>query len=154
MAPLRRLVCICSALKVVQYLKSLKHLRTLHVRNLPPLDADGVPSWPGISDDERCEGFVAKLVRALVKLHPVRPPILETVALGILRYKDIFAGIAAQHDDKKLDGFLRLRVYHVEYHHNFQGDCIPIVTLISKGTTDDIEHSCHNVKILESEWMA
>lgn len=141
-------------MKVVYYLGLFKHLRTLHIRNLPPLrQDDGEPSWPELSDEERSEGFVTKLVRELVRLRPRQPPILETIALGILRYKDICGGKVSRHDNKKLDEFLKLRVYHVKYQRNFQGHYIPIITLIAKGTTDAIQDICPNIKVLQSEWM-
>lgn len=141
-------------MKVAQYLKSRKRLRTLHIRNLPSLrQEDGEPSWPGVSDDERSEGFVTKLVRALVRGRLEQPPILETIALGVTRYKDICAGIASPHDNERLDEFLKLRVYHVEYRRNFEGDCVPIVTLIAKGTTDALKGIRFNINILHSYWM-
>lgn len=142
-------------IKVAQNLKSLRHLRTLHIRNLPPLGKeDGRSTWPGVSDDERSEGFVLRLLRAMMRYCPELPPNLETIALGILRYKDVCAGKAARHDNERLDEFLKLRVYHVEYQRNFQGDCIPIVTFIAKGTADAIQNTCHKIKILQSYWMA
>lgn len=142
-------------MQVAQNLKSLQHLRTLHIRNLPPLGKeDGRSTWPGVSDDERSEGFVTRLLRAMIRCCPELPPNLETVALGILRYKDVCAGKAARHENEILDEFLKLRVYHVEYQRNFQRDCIPIVTFIAKGTADAIQDTCHKIKILQSYWMA
>ena len=142
-------------MKVAQYLTSRKRLRTLHIRNLPCLrEADGEPCWPGVSDDERSEGFVTKFVRVLVWGRLEQPPILETIALGVTRYKDICSGRASLHDNERLDEFLKLRVYHIEYRHNFQGDCVPIVTLIAKGTADALKGIRSNISILDSYWMA
>ncbi|MCJ1266130.1 mitochondrial splicing system protein [Lobaria immixta] len=142
-------------INVAQNLKSLRHLRTLHIRNLPPLGKeDGRSTWPGVSDDERSEGFVLRLLRAMMRYCPELPPNLETIALGILRYKDVCAGKAARHDNERLDEFLKLRVYHVEYQRNFQGDYIPIITFIAKGTADAIQDTCPKIKILQSYWMA
>lgn len=154
-APPQCLIRICSVVKVVKRLRSLKHLRTLHIRNLPPLSQDdGESSWPEISDDERSEVFVTRFVRALLARRPERPPILQTIAIGIIRYSDICAGKGSPYDSERMVEFLKLRVYHIEHQRNFQGDCIPVVTLIAKGTTDAIQDSCHNIRILQSEWMA
>lgn len=142
-------------MKVVQYLRALKELRTLHIRNLPPLRQEvGETSWPEVSDDERSEVFVSRLLRALVACVPERPPILETVALGIIRYRDLCAGKGSREDSERMAEFLKLRVYRVEYQRNFQGDCIPMVTLIAKGTTDAIQDSCHNINILQADWIS
>ena len=134
---------------------SLSHLRTLHIRNMPPLrPEDGEPSWPGVSDDDTCEGFITRLVRELIRRSPEKPSSLETFALGTLKYKYICGGKASRHDNQRLDEFTKLRVYHVEYRRNFQGDCMPMVTLIAKGTTDAIQDICDNIDILQSDWMA
>ena len=135
-------------------LKSLKYLRTLHIRNLPALQIeDGRPLWPGISEDERSEAFVTRLGQALVRLDPQQPPNIETIALGVVRHYDICGDRPAQRDNERMDDFLKLRVYHIEYRHNFQGDCIPIVTLIAKGTTDAIQGIYPNIEILQSDWL-
>lgn len=139
-------------MKVVESLNRLKHLRTLHVRNLPPLENTEHLS-PLVSDDERSEVFVTTLVRAMVKWRWDLPS-LETIALGILRTQDVCGGKSSLHADERLDEFLKLRVYHVEYRRNFQGDRIPVVTLVAKGTTDSIQDICHNITILQSNWMS
>lgn len=138
----------------MQKLRLLKHLRTLHIRNPPALREEEEIWSLGVSDDERSEVFVTRLVRALVACRPEQPPILETVALGILKYRDICAGKASRHENNRINEFLKLRVYHVEYQRNFQGDCIPVITLIAKGTTDAIQDICDNIKILQSAWLA
>lgn len=52
-----------------------------------------------------------------------------------------------------MDGFLKLRVYHVDYRRNFLWDIIPIITLVAKGTTDAVKEMCPNIKILQSDRM-
>lgn len=147
--------CICLVEKVVAYIKSLRHLRTLHIRNLPSLsDQGGKPAWPGISDDELSEGFITKFLRTLIRLRPEEPPNLKIVALGTPRYKYVCDGKASPGGDDGIDEFLKLRVYHVEYRRNFQGDFTPIVTFIAKGTTDAIHDIHHNIDILQADWMA
>lgn len=138
-------------MKVVQCIVSLKHLRTLHIRNLPSFQGQNL--WPGVSEGEYCEGFITKLARALVRSRPEQPPILDTIAIGILRNKDL-CGESLSESNERLDKFLKLRVYHVEYRRNFQGDCIPIITLIAKGTTDAIQDEYHNLDILQLDWTA
>ena len=141
-------------MKVAQYLNSRKRLRTLHIRSLPDLSEKNVaPSWPGFSDDELSEGFVTKLARALVYGRLEQPPTLETIALGVTRYKDICSGRASSYENEREDEFLKLRVYHVDYRRNFQGDCVPVVTLIAKGTTDALKGIRFHIDILDSSWM-
>ena len=135
-------------------LRLLKHLRTLHIRNPPDLREEEEIWSLWVSDMERSEVFVARFVRALVAYYPMKPPILETIALGILRYRDVCAGKASRYENNRINEFLKLRVYHVEYQRNFQGDCIPVITLIAKGTTDAIQDICNNIKILQSAWLA
>ena len=135
-------------------LRLLKHLRTLHIRNPPALRNEEEIWSLGVSDNERFEVFVTRFIRALVAYYPKQPPILETVALGLLRYRDVCAGKASRHENDRINEFLKLRVYHVEYYRNFQGDCIPVITLIAKGTTDAIQDICDNIKILQSAWLA
>lgn len=141
-------------MKVAKKLRLLKHLRTLHIRNPPALREEKEIWSLGISDNERFEVFVTRFVRALVAYCPEQPPILDTVALGLLRYRDICAGKASRHGNDRINEFLKLRVYHVEYQRNFQGDCIPVIALIAKGTTDAIQDICDNIKILQSGWLA
>lgn len=154
---LRHIIYTNSMVKVMTNLRSLKHLRTLHIRNRPIVLQDEPPGSTGccrLSDNEISEVLITMLLRALVAEIPEQPPILETIALGILRYKDICAGKASQLESKIFDELFKLRVYHVEYQRNFQGDCIPMFTLIAKGTTDAINHICDNIKILQSDWLA
>lgn len=140
-------------IKVAQCLVSLKHLRTLHIRNLPVLSfKDDRTLWPGVSEDESCEGFVTKLARALVRSRPEQPPILDTIAIGILRNKD-HLGKCSEEGDETLDSYLKLRVYHVEYRRNFQGDYLPLITFIAKGTTDAIQEDYHSLNILRTDWI-
>ena len=135
-------------------LRLLKNLRTLHIRNPPALREEEEVGSLGISDNERSEVFVTRFVRALFECRPEKPPLLETVAFGILRYREICGGQASRHENDRILEFLKLRVYHIEYQRNFQGDCIPVITLIAKGTTDAIEEMCDKIKILQSAWLA
>ncbi len=104
------------------------------------------------------------------------PPTLKTIALGALTWSDVWLGSHDSRREKPRDNlqlrwsdiclitkdercrreelrdFLQLRVYQIDYQHDAQGACSPVLSMVAKGSPRDLQASCNSLSILEPDW--
>lgn len=81
------------------------------------------------------------------------PSSLTTIALGALKYWDVWDGTDVDRGSAA-DDYLMLRTYSIDYRQNAVGDYAPLLRLRAKGPTRHIKPSCSDISILEPYWLA
>ena len=87
-------------------------------------------------------------------------PGLTTIALGALTYRDVYVGekwrdsgtLIDESTLDKLDDYLQLRVYHVDYCYTVLGKYSPLLTLMTKGCPCDFP-PYSDITILQPYWL-
>lgn len=144
----------------MDYIKTcLPNLQILNIRNLPEMNGITV-----ISADTLVKGIALKWVEQLIFASLFHresledyggsgdPPSLSILALGSLKYRDLWDG-AHVYDNSIKNDFQTLRLFAVDYRRDSDGDWAPVLTHLSTGTTKNNEHPYRDISILEPYWL-
>ncbi|KAL8771691.1 MAG: hypothetical protein Q9209_002882 [Squamulea sp. 1 TL-2023] len=135
----------------VYALWAMKNLRTLNIRNMPPVD----PTKTLLPVEEMHAGFANSLIKTL----PRPPsggivPFLKTLVLGSFTYRDVRIGLGLRNiNDPDLYNYLRPQIYQIDRHYQFEGKSKPIAILFETGTYEKTEAAGGDVEVLKPYWL-
>ena len=76
---------------------------------------------------------------------------LQTIALGALRYSDLYSTAPSCAGDVR--DLHQLRFYQVDYHEIYPVGLSAALTLVGKGTKDSVEGICESLDIFDIYWL-
>lgn len=138
----------------------MKGLRTLNIRNMPPLD----PKKSKLPLEEMQAAYANSLLQRLdngefwdPQSNRMSPEVLapRTLALGSSTYRVVHIGIGSEYEDSNaaLHRFLRLQIYKVESWYQIGGQRTRLATLSETGTYAMTEAEGGDVEILKPYWL-
>ena len=99
------------------------------------------------------KGLADMVMDAIVK-YPQCTRKLRTIALGALRYSDLYSKAPSCGGDlHDLRDLLQLRIYQIDYHEIYPVGLSAALTLVGKGTKDSVEGVCEPLDIFDVHWL-
>ena len=132
-------------------LAKLKHLKTLNIRNVPPM----YPCCHNIVHVETLlHGLVDEFVKDLVYFKKSKKmPQLQIIGLGALLYRDIWDGKAV-HECSSIEETLRLRIWAIDYVKNALGVRTPLLTQVASGFPGNVGRDIsEDMNIFTPYWL-
>ncbi|KAL8711386.1 MAG: hypothetical protein Q9220_004284 [cf. Caloplaca sp. 1 TL-2023] len=139
------------------YRANLRRLRTFNVRNMPYMD----PKQTTLSLEDLHSSLANSVLKSLLcgekgdreTIDPTAPSALQTLVLGAMTYRDVYAGLGCNKvKDKDLYNFLRPQIYRVG-RYSFEGRQRPLAVLTETGTYEKTEAAGGDVSILKPYWL-
>lgn len=137
---------------------SLPKLRTLNVRNMPFLAK--LASLVNKDIETAALLFVEQAISVGTcrrehmrqsHIHLRDPPSLNIISLGALTYSDVWDGSTDSCTQR--DDYLTRRTYAIEYREHSRGLWAPLLRLVARGSTSEIQDSYSNISILQPYWL-
>ena len=82
-----------------------------------------------------------------------RPPPINLLSFGYLRWSDVWSDIA-YNDNNPSAEFSRLRTFAVDYCKTSLADFAPVLTQLTLGPTYDIPGKYDNISVLQPYWLS
>lgn len=109
----------------------MKRLESFSVRNTPKIDRSILNA---LLIDHTIKGFATRFLEIINQGRcPGPSPLLKTISIGALLYRDVNIGASQFSKNLAVDA-LQLRIYHVDYDYQSLGVHSIVVTQIAKGT--------------------
>ncbi|KAL8789061.1 MAG: hypothetical protein Q9213_001324 [Squamulea squamosa] len=135
---------------VTWWLWRMKHLRTLNIRNMPPID----PTKTMLPMEELHAAFANSVIKTLLRSPFNGNKSLKTLVLGSFTYRDVRIGLGLRNiNDPDLYNYLRPQIYQTDVCYQFEGKPRPMAILFETGTYEKTEAAGGDVEVLRPYWL-